>query len=201
MAWGRSSPNTRHRRCFHNVCSGAGYWERRTEIRDGLKYATSCRPASIHSYLPDREREALPTGHAVLHLVILGPLPGQRLWLLDLKKAPTARLTIRATNFIRKTNCQHICTFIPSAPPAFLHWPGATGSLCRAPAWPPSCRPASSSAPPPSTAASLSRLHPLHTWNTTTRDAMTCVYALINWLLWIIIPPLPLGRLHNQFVN
>lgn len=31
------------------------------------------------SYLPDSDRKAFPTAHAVLHFVILGPLSGQRL--------------------------------------------------------------------------------------------------------------------------
>lgn len=40
-----------------------------------------------HSYLPDSHTKAFPTGHAVLHFVVLGPLPGQTLGLLDLKSS------------------------------------------------------------------------------------------------------------------
>lgn len=36
------------------------------------------------SHLPDSHTEAFPAGHAVLHLVVLGPLPRQALALLDL---------------------------------------------------------------------------------------------------------------------
>lgn len=58
--------------------------------------ASACE---IASYLPDSDGKALPAGHAVLHLVILGPLPGQRLGLLDLQAA-RAGLRI-ALSFIR----------------------------------------------------------------------------------------------------
>lgn len=41
--------------------------------------------SAVSAYLPDSDGKAFPTGHAVLHLVILSPLPGQTLGLLDLK--------------------------------------------------------------------------------------------------------------------
>lgn len=48
----------------------------------------SSTPVSINfhmTYLPDGERKAFPTSHAVLYFMILSPLPGQGLGLFDLK--------------------------------------------------------------------------------------------------------------------
>lgn len=68
---------------------------------------------------------------------------------------------------------------------AVLHdWPGATGSLCRAPAWLLWCLPVSSSAPPLWPAVSRFHLHPLHTW-TQPEDTKECMFkfnlAKVNW--------------------
>lgn len=77
--------NTRRRKCFRNVCSGAGGGGERWCMLQGRQLNVcpgACEHQSLRelcSYLPDSDREAFSTGHAILHFVILGPLPGQRL--------------------------------------------------------------------------------------------------------------------------
>lgn len=63
----------------------------------------------VASYLPYSDREDLPTGHAVLHFMILGPLPGQRLRLLDLNTA--SAVTVKALNFNQAQEQQNILKY------------------------------------------------------------------------------------------
>lgn len=90
-ASGRSWLSTRRRRCCRSAGSGAGgegggRGQRGRERRVGGTGSRShLSPVSVDSYLAHSDGEDLPAGHAVLHLVVLGPLSGQRLRLLDLK--------------------------------------------------------------------------------------------------------------------
>lgn len=85
-ASGRSWPSTRRRRCCRSAGSGARGRQRGRKWRVGGKGSYSLPSSvSVHSYLAHGDGENLSAGHAVLHLVVLGPLPGQRLRLLDLK--------------------------------------------------------------------------------------------------------------------
>lgn len=59
------------------------------------------------SYLPDSDRKAFPTGHAVLHFVILRPLSGQRLRLLNLHHHQTNNTIIKEQQSCKI--CQHFC--------------------------------------------------------------------------------------------
>lgn len=137
----------------------------------------------VASYLPYGDREDLPTGHAVLHFMILGPLPGQRLWLLDLNTPPA--VTVKALNLNQAQEQQDILKYTVDFKyfsfllviQCFDDWPEATGSLFRAPAWPLSCRPASSSAPPPWPAVFQSHLHPSRTWSRQTQEGKWFVAA------------------------
>lgn len=61
------------------------------------------------SYLPDSDRKAFPTGHAVLHFVILRPLSGQRLWLLNLHHHQINNTIIKEQQPCKI--CQHFCQF------------------------------------------------------------------------------------------
>lgn len=53
--------------------------QREEEGKERLKRALLWVKNKNHTHLPDSDGEAFPTGHAVLHFVILSPLSGQTL--------------------------------------------------------------------------------------------------------------------------
>lgn len=145
------------------------------------------------SYLPDSDWKAFPAGHAVLHFVILRPLSGQRLRLLNLHHHQTNNTIVKEQQLCKI--CQHFCHFSGWRVLCFsfslnlLHdWPGVTGSLCRAPAWLLWCLPVSSSAPQLWPAVSRFHLHPLHTW-TQPEDTKECMFKFnLAKVIWTEVP-------------